>query len=73
MVFETIKKVIAEKNDIDPEIITMDSTLQELEIDSLDMVEIIMALEEELDVSLEELTDVQKVGDVVEFVQKLKA
>lgn len=69
MEFETIRKIIAEKMEIDEDKITMESTLQDLDIDSLDMVDIIMDVESELDISLEDLKDVQKVGDVVNFVK----
>lgn len=67
--FDVICKVIAEKMDIDAAGITMESSLSELEIDSLDMVEIIMSIEEELGISLEELTDVKTVGDVMSFIE----
>ena len=69
MEFETIRKIIAEKMEIDEDKITMDSTLQDLDIDSLDMVDIIMDIESEMNISLEELKDVQKVGEVVNFVK----
>ena len=71
MEFETIRKIIAEKMEIDESKITLDSTLQDLDIDSLDMVDIIMDIENELNISLEDLKDVEKVGDVVDFVKKV--
>ena len=73
MEFETIRKIIAEKMDIEEDSISEDSSLQDLEIDSLDMVDIIMSIEEEMGVSLEELTDVKKVSDVVDYVKNLKS
>lgn len=73
MEFETVKKIIAEKMEIAPEKITREATLQDLEIDSLDMVEITMELEEELGVSLEELSDVNTVGDVVDYIASQKS
>lgn len=72
MELEAIKKVIAEQMDIDAQKITLDSTFEELDIDSLDMVEIVMALEEELDVSLEELEDVKSVKEVVDYIKAQK-
>ncbi len=72
MEFETIQKVIAEQMDMDKEEITMDSTFEDLNIDSLDMVEIVMALEEELDVSLEDLEDVKSVKEVVDYITAQK-
>ena len=72
MTFETVQKVIAEKMELDPASIKMDSSLQDLEIDSLDMVEIIMGIEEEMGVSLEELKDVATVGEVVAYIDAQK-
>jgi len=69
MEFEKIRSIIADKMDIAEDKITMDASLQDLEIDSLDMVDIIMEIENELGVSLEDLKDVQTVGEVVSFVQ----
>ena len=66
---ETIRKVRTEKMGIDEDKITMDSTLKDRDIDSLDMVDIIMDIGGEMNISLEELKDVQKVGDVVNFVK----
>ena len=46
MVFERVQEIIAEKLDLDPEEITMESSLDDdLEADSLDVIEIITALE----------------------------
>lgn len=73
MVFETIKNVIAEKMDIDAAIIQLESTLESLQIDSLDMVEISMDIEDALNVSLDDLEDAKTVKDVVDFVQSKQA
>lgn len=72
MEFEKIQGIISDKMDIPVEKITMEASLQDLDIDSLDMVDIIMDIENELGVSLEDLKDVQTVGDVVVFVQQVK-
>ena len=72
-VFEKIRDVIAEQLGVeDVEIITMDTTfIDDLGADSLDIVELIMALEEEFDVEIPE-ADAEKistVGDVVEYIK----
>lgn len=72
MTFETVQQVIAEKMEIEPSKIALESSLQDLEIDSLDMVEVIMGIEEELGISLEDLTDAQTVNDVVVFIDNQK-
>lgn len=72
MEFEIIVEVIAEHLDKDASEITRESTLEELNIDSLDMVEITMTLEEKLDVALDNISGVKTVGDVADFVAAQK-
>ena len=72
-VFEKVRDVIAEQLGVeDVEIITMDTTfIDDLGADSLDIVELIMALEEEFDIEIPE-ADAEKistVGDVVEYIK----
>ncbi len=55
MIFERVREIIAEQLDIDKEDITMDTNLmKDLEADSLDAMEIIMAIEEEYGIELPE-------------------
>lgn len=72
-VFEKIRDVIVEQLGVeDAELITMDTTfIDDLGADSLDIVELIMALEEEFDIEIPE-TEAEKistVGDVVEYIK----
>ena len=48
MIFEAIAKLIAEHNDCDVSEITMESSFKDLGIDSLDTVEMLMNLEDEI-------------------------
>ncbi|MDD2628081.1 MAG: acyl carrier protein [Clostridia bacterium] len=73
-VFEKIREVIVEQLGVeDMEIISMDTTfIDDLGADSLDIVELIMALEEEFDIEIPEV-DAEKistVGDVVEYIKE---
>ena len=72
-VFEKIRDVIAEQLGVeDVEIITMDTTfIDDLGADSLDIVELIMALEEEFDIEIPEAEaeKISTVGDVVEYIK----
>ncbi len=75
MNFEKIKAIIANELNIDEKEITMESSLSEdLGADSLDAVELVMALEDEfgLQVSDEEAQNIHTVGDIVALVDKLK-
>lgn len=73
MLFESIVKVIAERTDRDPSEITMDSKFSELGVDSLDTVELIMNLEDEIGVQVELTQKVETVGDLVKFIESKQA
>lgn len=74
MVFERIQKLICEQFVVDPEQVTMETAfVDDLGADSLDVVELTMALEEEFslpEVSDEELKKILTVGDLVEYVSR---
>jgi len=75
-VFETVKKIIVEVKDINPDDIQMESRFEEdLEADSLDIVEMIMLLEEEFEFEIpEEVAEKLKtVKDVVDYIEKHSA
>lgn len=72
MVYEKICEIIADKMDIDASDISMDSSFESLKIDSLDMVEIVMDIEEEFDVSIEEAENLKTVADLVNFIEENK-
>ena len=67
--FEKIASYLANQMDIDVEQISMDTTFESLGIDSLDTVEMLRDLEEELGVELELEDKVSTVGELVEFVE----
>lgn len=72
MELEKIKEIIAEKMDIDTDEITEESSFESLEIDSLDMVEIVMDLEEAFDISIETNENLKTIGDLVEYIRNAK-
>lgn len=73
MVFEKIKDIIAEQLGLDDSSsITMETSLmKDLEADSLDAVEIIMAIEDEFDIEIpdEDAEKFQNIGDIVRYVE----
>ena len=72
-VFETVKEIIVEVKDISPDAIQMESRFAEdLEADSLDVVEMIMLLEEKFEFEIpEEVAEKLKtVKDVVDYIEK---
>ena len=69
-VFEKVKKIIAEKLDIEEDKITMEASFrQDLGADSLDTYELIYALEEEMGIQIpdEKANEFETVGNAVEF------
>ena len=70
--FERIQAIIADKLSIDEASVTMDALfIDDLNADSLDIVELIMALEDELDMEIpdEDVENFKTVGDVVNYVK----
>jgi acyl carrier protein len=74
MILEKLKHVIAEQLGVDADIITMETHFEDdLGVDSLDIVELTMAMEEEFnleEMSEEDLTQVVTVGDLVRYLQQ---
>lgn len=70
--FEDVKKVILETLSCDAEAVTMDARLvEDLEADSLDAVELNMALEEALGFAVDDeaLGEMKTVGDIVRYLE----
>ncbi len=72
-VFEKVKKVIVDQLGVSESSVTMEASfIDELGADSLDIVELVMALEEEFDIEIPD-SDAEKVvtvGDVVEYIKE---
>ncbi|HIR01236.1 MAG TPA: acyl carrier protein [Candidatus Aveggerthella stercoripullorum] len=68
---DTIKEVLQENLDIDPETVAEDSTLESLGIDSLDMVELICELEERCDIEFGEPEGIDTIGAMVAYIDSL--
>ncbi len=72
--FQSIKMMIVDQLGVDESVVTMDSSfVDDLTADSLDMVELVMAMEQEFDISIpDEIAEkVTTVGDAVEFIKNL--
>lgn len=73
MIFDKVKEIIVEQLGVDAEDVTMESSfVDDLGADSLDIVELIMALEEEFDLEIpdEEAEKFPTVGNVVEYIKE---
>ena len=71
--FEKVKAIIIDQLSIsDADMVTIDTTLEDLGADSLDLVEVIMAIEDEFDVQIkdEDLESLKSVGDLINYISK---
>ena len=76
---ERVARIIAEQAMVDQEVIRPETTLEDLGLDSLGLVEVVFGIEEEFDVSVpfnaneptESDFDISSVGAIVEAVAKL--
>ena len=71
-IFKTMQDLVAEQFAIEPAAVTMETSLEEdLGADSVDVVELVMAMEEEFDIGElqeEDLTGMKTVGDAVRYL-----
>ena len=73
MAFDKIREIIVEQLKVDIDSVTMNTDLlKDLEADSLDAAEILVAIEEEYDIEIpeEEADKFQKVADIVNYVEE---
>ena len=74
MVYEKVKMIISEQFDIEEDDITMETSFRDdLSADSLDLVELIMALEDEfeLEVDDEGVENINTVSDAVNYINQI--
>lgn len=69
---DTVREVLVENLDLDPEAITEDATMESLGIDSLDMVELVCDIEERCDVDFGEPSGLNTIGEIVAHIDSLK-
>ena len=72
-VYERVRSIVAERLGVDEEKVTMDAEfIGDLNADSLDLVEVIMAMEQEFDLEIkdEEAENIRTVTDAVNFIEE---
>lgn len=70
-VFEQVKSIIADRLDVDEEKVVLEASFKDdLEADSLDVVELVMELEDEFDIEIadEDAENINTVGDAVNYI-----
>lgn len=70
-VAETVRKIVIEKLERKPEEVTMEARfIDDLGADSLDITELLMALEEQYNIDIDdEANEIQTVGDAVKYIE----
>lgn len=72
-IFEKVKEITVEQLGVDEDVVTMEASfINDLEADSLDIVELMMALEEEFDIEIpdEDAEKISVVADAVAYIQE---
>ena len=72
-IFQKLKGIVVEQLGVDEEDVTMDASfVEDLNADSLDLVELIMSLEEEfgMEISDEEAEHITSVRDAIDYIQE---
>ena len=72
MVFEKVKETLCEQLDVEEDKVTLEaSIIDDLGADSLDVVDLIMSLEEEIEIEIpdEDVEHMKTVGDIVTYIE----
>ncbi len=68
---DKVKTIIADQLEVDGDKLSAETTFEDIDADSLDIVELVMALEEEFDLEIsdQEIENINTVGDVVKYIE----
>ena len=72
MILNEVKEIMVENLAINEEDITLESTFESLEIDSLDLFQLVMEIEEKFEITVENPENIKTVKDVVDYIQSNK-
>ena len=69
-VFEKVQEIIVEELGKDTDEVTMETTFDDLDADSLDVFQVISEIEDEFDIQIETEEGLNTVGDLVAYVEE---
>jgi len=75
-IFDEVKEVVVEQLNVNPDEVSLEADfVEDLGADSLDVVELVMALEEKFEIEIpdEDAESIKSVKDVVDYIEKAKA
>jgi acyl carrier protein len=70
MVFERLREIISENMGMEKEEISLETSFEDLGLDSLDLVELVMNVEDAFGIEIEEGQNFNTVKDVVDYIQE---
>lgn len=73
MIFEKIRNIICDQLGVEEEKVTLNTSFEDLGVDSLDLFQIVIEIEEEFNIQIEEPEAIKTVEDAVNFVQERAA
>ncbi|MBC7327447.1 acyl carrier protein [bacterium] len=68
---ERVRNIVAERLNVNPEEVTLETTFEDLGADSLDVMDLIMELEQEFDIEIpdEDAEKIRTIEDVINYIQ----
>ncbi|KHO40437.1 acyl carrier protein [Clostridium tetani] len=70
MIIDKILEIIGEQLGMDVEELSTETSFEELGVDSLDLFQIVIEIEEEFDIQMEDAEVIKTIGDAVKFVEE---
>ncbi len=66
-----VKEIVADQLEVAMDKLAMETTFEDIDADSLDIVELVMALEEEFDLEIsdQEIENIKTIGDVIKYIE----
>ncbi|WP_286316192.1 acyl carrier protein [Romboutsia ilealis] len=70
MILNKVKEIMMENLSIEEESITLESTFESLEIDSLDVFQLVMEVEEAFEIEIENPENMKTIKDLVNYIEE---
>ena len=70
MILNKVKEIMMENLSIEEESITLESTFESLEIDSLDVSQLVMEVEEAFEIQIENPENMKTIKDLVNYIEE---